>query len=109
MEVNGGVAVRVRQWRCSTELYFPKQLVDLLRLWGLSLQYLYEFSREPALAALARPALPPLGLDLHPWIDLQARVRIQLSHHSHYLVLLQTEFRRRRSVEGINRVRKREL
>ena len=86
-------------------------LVDLLglRRRRLPLQHLDEFSWEPAFAALARPALPPLGLDLHPRIDLHAGARIQLAHHRHDLVLLQTELRRGRRLERIHRARKREL
>ena len=103
-ETNEGVALGV--WsRCAV----PHNLVDLLRLWRLSLQYLHEFSREPAFATFARPALPPLCLNLDPGIDLHSRARIQLAHHSHNLVLLQAEFRRRRCLEGINRARKGEL
>ena len=86
-------------------------LVNLLglRRRRLPLQHLDEFSWEPAFAALARPTFPPLGLDLHPRIDLHARARIQLAHHGHDLVLLQTELRRRRRLERVHRARKREL
>ena len=85
------------------------RLIDRLRLWGLSLQYIHEFSREPALAALARPALPPLRLDRNPGINLQPGARIQLAHHGLDLVLLQTQFRRRERLERMNSARKREL
>ena len=86
-------------------------LIDPLRLWGwrLSLQHFHEFSWEPAFTALARPAFPPLGLDLDPRINLHACARIQLAHHRHDLVLLQTELRRRRRLEPVHRARKREL
>src|SRR5579863_1054025 len=75
----------------------------------LPLQQLDEFSREPAFATLARAAPPPLRLDLQPRIDLRARVRVQLAHHRHDLVLLQAELRRRRRLERVHRAREREL
>ena len=83
-------------------------LVDLLSFlgWRLPLQHFNKFSWEPAFAAVACPAFPPLCLDLDPRIDLHARTRIQLSHHCHDLVLLQTELRRRRRLEPVHRAHK---
>ena len=75
----------------------------------LPLQHLDEFSGEPAFAALARAALPPLRVDLHPRVDLHARARVQLTHHRHDLILVQAQLRRRRRLERVRRARKREL
>ena len=75
----------------------------------LPLQHLDEFSREPTLATVARTTLPPLRLDLDPRVDFHPRARIQLAHHRHDLVLMQTELGRRRSLERVRRARERQL
>ena len=119
MEWSGGRFVWKKKSRCvvwvlcTTNRVGDAQsaLVDLLglRRRRLPLQHLHEFSWEPAFAALARPALPPLRLDFQPRINLRARARIQFAHHGHDLILLQTELRRGRGLEWEHRARKREL
>src|SRR5712671_892710 len=104
----GGQGINRRGGRPSTDT--DNLLLYLLGLRrGLPLQNLDELSGEPAFATLARPALPPLGLDLDPRVDFHARVRVQLSHHRHDLVLLQTELGRRRRLERVRRTCKRQL
>jgi hypothetical protein len=82
------VACNVRRHdRCLFDLLSLRLL--LLVRQSLPPHDLNEFSGGPAFVGLARATFPSLHLGLQSRIDFHARVRAQLAHHRHYLVLVQ--------------------